>query len=350
MNFFIAFLTNLYTKLLHLYPVRFRAEFAEEMQVVFRDSLKDATKDGLLPLIVLCLREYGGLPFLIMREFWHEFQRKDSRMLHENIVQTPEKSSTAGQAIMGSLPFVVFGLFLILLEIPIDWKLPAWFDTFSGVIFILLLIVPAIGFGIGWVQKFPRWSYPYAGMAFVMALYIANVTTPGLNILGYPIFGRELWGWRAGIPLAIAFIVVLAISRSFRPFGKLFTNLWEDWSILSYLMVGLLPLLIAFQFDEIDRLYSLYFMVPFAVLLVGMVLLYLRSKSTWQQVLVLTIGVIAIIFPSVLGSNSYWLDHNGMHLSGASRMLVMAGKIALIMLVPAWLELLRRSVSRLRTT
>jgi hypothetical protein len=65
---------------------------------------------------------------------------------------------------------------------------------------------------------------------------------------------------------------------------------------------------------------------------------------------VLTIGVLAIIFPSVLGSNSYWLNHGGMFLSAASRMLLTAGKIAIIMLVPAWLELLRGSIRRLRTT
>jgi hypothetical protein len=335
---------------MHFYPVRFRAEFAEEMQTVFQDSLNDTIKVGIRSVVILCLRGYGSLPFNVIREFWHELQRKDTRMLHENIVQSPENSATAAQVMMGSLPFLVFGLFLILLEIPIDWKLPAWFDTFTGVIFVSLLLVPAIGFGVGWVQKFPRWSYPYAGMAFVMALYIANVTTPGLNILGYPIFGRDPWGWRAWIPLAMALIAALAVSRSFQPLVKLFTNLWEDWSILSYLMVGLLPLLIAIQFDEIDRLYSLYFMVPFAVLLVGMVLLYLRSKSTWQRVLVLTIGVFAIVFLAVLGSNSYWLNHNGMHLSGARSMLILTGKIALIMLVPAWLELMRRSVSRLRTT
>lgn len=350
MKFVVSSLTHLYAKLIHLYPVRFRSEFAEEMQIVFQDSLNDALKKGIRSAVILCLREYGSLPFNVIREIWHELQRKETRMLPENTVPSPGNSATTAQAIMGSLPFLVFGLFLILLEIPIAWKLPAWFDTFSGVIFVSLLILPAIGFGIGWVQKFPRWSYPYTSMAFVMALYIANVTTPGLNILGYPIFGREPWGWRACIPLATAFIVVLAITRSFRPFVKLFTNVWEDWSILSYLMVGLLPLLIAFQFDEIDRLYSLFFMVPFAALLVGMVLLYLRSKSTWRQVLVLTIGVIVIIFPSVLGSNSYWLNQDGMHLSGASRMLVMAGKIALIMLVPAWLELLRRTVGPLRTT
>jgi hypothetical protein len=73
----------------------------------------------------------------------------------ENIVKPPEKAMTAGQVIMASLPFVVFGLFLILIEIPIDWKLRAWFDTFAGVIFVSLLILPATGFGIGWVRKFP---------------------------------------------------------------------------------------------------------------------------------------------------------------------------------------------------
>jgi hypothetical protein len=350
MSFLAQFVVDAYSKMLNLYPRRFKDEFAVEMYTVFKHSVVEAAEQGALALILVCGREFMGMPFNVLKEFGHELQRKETRMLHENIVPSPENSATAAQAIMGSLPFLVFGLFLILIEIPIDWKLPAWFDTFAGLIFVLLLILPAIGFSIGWVQKFPRWSYPYTGMAFVMALYIANVTTPGLNILGYPIFGREPWGWRACIPLATAFVAALAISRSFQPFGKLFTNLWEDWSILSYLMVGLLPLLITFQFDEIDRLYSLYFMVPFAVLLVGMVLLYLRSTSTRQRVLVLTIGVIAIIFPSVWGSNSYWLNHNGMYLSGASRMLFLAGKIALIMLVPAWLELLRRSVNRLRTT
>lgn len=290
------------------------------------------------------------LPFNILREFWHEFQRKETRMLPENIGQSPEKSVTAVQVVMGSLPFVVFGLFLILLEIPMEWDVPAWFDTFAGVIFAFLLIVPAIGFGIGWVQKFPRWSYPYAGMAFLMALYIANVTTPGLNILGYPIFGRELWGWRSWIPLAMAFVVALAISRSFRPFARLFTNLWEDWSILSYLMVGFLPLLIAIEFDEIDRLYSLYFMVPLSILLVGMVIFYLRGHRTWQRVLALTVGILIIIVATSVGSTAYWLEHGGTSLANAWRLTGRAIVIILIMLLPAWLELLRWSVSRLRAT
>ena len=113
-------------------------------------------------------------------------------------------------------------------------------------------------------------------------------------------------------------------------------------------MAGALPFLVMLAFDEIERLYSLYFMVPFAMLLVGMVALYLRSQYIWQRVLVLTIAVLAILLPAVLGSNSYWLAHNGMHPSGARRMLTLAGQASVIMLLPAWLELLRRLVGRLR--
>ena len=352
MSFVIAFLTDFYSKLLLLYPRRFRDEFASEMQDVFRDSLNEASKDGIFPLLILCLRELGGFPFNILRELWHEFERKEAMMLHENTLNPPEKSTTTGQVILGSLPFFVFGLIMILLELPNPDELIAseWFNTLANILFATLMILPAIGFGIGWVQNFPRWSYPYTGMAFILAFYIRSSSTPGLNFFGIPIFGRELWGWRAWIPLAVAFIVALAISRSFKPFLRFFSNLWQDWSIPSYFMAGALPLLVMFAFDEIDPQYSLYFMVPFSVLLVGMAVLYLRSQYSGKRVLVLTIGVLAILFSAVLGSNSYWLAHNGMHLSGARETLALAGKISVIMLLPAWLELLRRVVGRLRTT
>jgi hypothetical protein len=351
MNFVITFLTEFYSKLLLLYPRRFRDEFAGEMQIVFMDSVNEAIQDGILPLASLCLRELGGLPLNILREIWHEIQRKETMMLHENILNSPEKSTPTGQVIIGSLPFFLFGLIMILLELP---NLEAlimleWFNTLANILFFTWLIFPAIGFGIGWVRNFPRWSYPYTGMAFILALYIHNASTPGLSFFGIPIFGRELWGWRAWIPLAVAFISALVISRSFRPFFHFFSNLWQDWSIPSYLLAGVLPLLVMIAFDEIDRLYSLYFMIVFAMLLVGMVVLYLRSQYPWQRVLVLTIGILAIIYPAALGSNSYWLAHHGTFTSNAE-MFVRAGKVALIMLLPAWLELLRWLAGRLRTT
>jgi hypothetical protein len=183
----------------------------------------------------------------------------------------------------------------------------------------------------------------------IAALYIQNASTPGLRFFGIPIFGRELWGWRSWIPLTAALVIVLAVSRSFKPLTRFFVNLWQDWSIPSYLMVGALPFWVMIMFDEMDHVYSLFFVIPFTVLLVAMAFFYLRSRTTWQRVLALSLGVIVIIFPSVLGSNFYWQRHSGITLSGAESMLLLAAKVSLVMLLPAWLELFRRSAERLRT-
>ena len=339
MNFFTRLIVTVYSRSLVLYPRRFRNEFANEMTNVFRNSVMDAAREGTFPLILLYSREFMGMPFNILKEFWHEFQGEELVMLHKN------NSSSLFQVIMGVLPFFLFSLILVMFEIPAS----PFLNAVIALMFAVLLIIPVIGFGIGWVQDFPRWSYPYAGTALVLSLYFQNVSTPGLNFLGFPIFGRELWGWRAWVPLGIAFIIALAFSRSLKPFISFIVNLWNDWSILSYFMVSAVPLLVMFAFDEIDRMYSLYFMVPFGVLLVGMVVFYLQAQNAWQRVLALSLGVITIIFPAAIGMISYWLPRNGIFLSGVRTTWIRAITITIIMLLPAWLELARRFVGRLRT-
>ena len=345
MNSFARFVFTLYSHLLRLYPRRFQQEFAEEMRDVFSDLLENAGRDGFVPLARLCLRELGGLPLNISEEIWHELRGKELIMLNDNTSGPP---ATTGQVTIGTLPFFLFGIFMIMLELPITVFEAGWFAPLGLIVLIGgLLILPSVGFGIGWVQNFPRWSYPYVGMALVMALYIQNASTPGITLFGIPIFGRDLWGWRAWVPLVMAFVIALVVSRSFKPFLRFFTNLWNDWTIPSYLMLGVLPLLVAIAFDEMDRLYTLYFMITFAILFVGMAILYLRSQTRAQRVLILTLGVVVIVFSAELGSNSYWLAHHGTFTTNAE-ILVEAVKIATIVLIPAWLELLRRSVGRVR--
>jgi len=66
MNVLVASLTSLYSKLLLLYPRSFRDEFADEMQVVFSDSVNEASEGGIFSLTIVCLREAVGLPFNIL--------------------------------------------------------------------------------------------------------------------------------------------------------------------------------------------------------------------------------------------------------------------------------------------
>ena len=139
MNRVIASLTYLYSKLLLLYPHGFRNEFTDEMRVVFRDCLNEAVKDGILPFAFVCLRELGGLPFNILREFWHEFQGKELIMLNENTSSSP---ATTGQVMMGALPFFLFGLIMIMLELPIALFKLEWFNSLGGLLFASLTDPP----------------------------------------------------------------------------------------------------------------------------------------------------------------------------------------------------------------
>jgi hypothetical protein len=79
-NTIIAFLIHIYSRLLLFYPSRFRDEFAEEMRVVFKDSLNEAARDGTLALTLVCVREFGGLATHILQELWREVERKETVM------------------------------------------------------------------------------------------------------------------------------------------------------------------------------------------------------------------------------------------------------------------------------
>jgi hypothetical protein len=342
---------RMYAFLLRAYPADIRTVFGEEMQVTFSDAVQGNANHGTLPLIKTIFIEFFDFPLALWQAHFAKKTAQGSIKDTDMLLNDPmdaKKPATFGQIIMGSLPFFLFGLLMILLKIRGEWNFPLWMDTVGRFLFAFLLLLPAIGFAVGWVRNFPRWSYPYTAMAFLLGWYISSASTPGLNLFGYPIFGRELWGWRSWIPLGAAFVVALAISRSLEPIRKFFANLWDDWSIFSYLLAGILPFLVMVAFDEIDSLYSLYFMVPLAVLLVGMVVFYLQSRQARQRVLVLTVGTLTVLAATALGSNSFWLAHNGTTEFFARRTLNLAGMTALVMLLPAWLELLRRSMGRLR--
>ena len=172
-------------------------------------------------------------------------------------------NSSWKSALIGALPFMLWGIALIGNEIPHEWTIHDWTRSGFVVLFFFILFLPSIGFGVAWIQGFPRWSYPYVTLAVIFSLYLTNASTPGITFFGYPTFDRELWGWRAWVPLLIATVASLLISRSLRSVSRLFANVWNDLTLLTLGLFGIMPLLVAIFFDEMDRQYSLSFMVAF---------------------------------------------------------------------------------------
>lgn len=250
-------------------------------------------------------------------------------------------SSTWGATLAGMALFIITGLRLILGEIPHDWPVPAWLPAVTGVLLLSLLVLPAIGFGVGWVKGFPCWSYPYVGFELLISLYMMNMATPGLRVLNYTFGRNDLWGWRAWIPFLVMAAIALLVTRSLRPVLRLFINVWKDWTRLTFGMFGFMPLLVFIGFDEVDRLYSLPFMVALTIVMAGTALGYLRSARPRQRVLALLVGIVLTLAVIIVAPMAYWLENGWVNVPGT----IIGGIVVVgVMFSPALVVPLRQYV------
>jgi hypothetical protein len=294
MNTFLRYISSFYSQILHLYPRSFRDEFAEEMQVVFRDSLNEAVRDGILSLALVCLRELGGLPIHILREFLHEFERKEMIMVTEkaNTKSTVGKGITRWDAVLGTLPFALFGLLcmLIKIELPIHVGYP--FLAFSA--------ISVLGLIVGLAKGFPRWAYSYLGWSILMSWWwmmmpIDTFSNPS------PLTHNQYLGWWAWIPLLAAIGLGVLFARSFRPIRRLAGGIWQDWTYLS-LMIYSFVAFVQLIYDEIHHPYLFAFMAASTLVICWAVWVFLQSASSWKRLIVLLAGFFVSL---VLNNISY---------------------------------------------
>lgn len=234
--------------------------------------------------------------------------------------------------------FVLCGLSLIFNELPFEWPPPNWVRSVNGFLIVGKIVLLPIGLCIGWIRSFPRWSYPYVAHVLFFSLYMMNVATPGF------LFGRELWGWRAWVPLAVVVVISVLMTQSLRPLRKFFTNIWEDWTLLTFGLFGSMPLLIGVSFDEVDRLYSLFFMVILTLLMVGTVFIYMQKPAHRARIAVLLIGILLTITLTMAVPTIYWHHHGDTNIIAS----VIAGiVIFLLFFSPALISLLPRLKRRI---
>jgi hypothetical protein len=203
-------------------------------------------------------------------------------------------------ALAGAGLFILWGIALIANEIPPEWSIPDWFTSLVLYIFIFGLFLTPVVMILAWCNNFPVWSYPYTVHFVIFSLYMTMVATPGLRLFRMDLFGRQVWGWRAWLPLLVIALVSLLLTRSFRPLAHFFTNIRADWTVLLFGFSGLLPLFVFIAFDEQDRLYSLIFMVILTALMVGMAWMYMISQHKRTRMLILLLGMLAVITTAIL--------------------------------------------------
>ncbi len=210
---------------------------------------------------------------------------------------------------------------------------------------------------LGWLKGFPRWSYAYLGLMLPFSALLTRAATPGLHLFGHTFSHNELWGWRAWIPLLFVAALAFLITRSARFQVRFFTNIWHDWTRLSFAFYGAVPLLLGISFDEVHNPYEAHSLAAAAVLLALGAYLYVRGTSVWRRIIALVGGftlswAIAVLFLSTHwherfewgapGPGPYWMDT-------AQRMTQEWVILVVWLLAPALIGALRRSTRFLRT-
>ncbi len=127
---------------------------------------------------------------------------------------------------------------------------------------------------IGWVKDFPRWVFPYWGMALLISLYMHSFTG---TIAGYEVRG----GWWVWTPLGIVVLVGLLWRRNLKPVYALFRSLWQDWTLPSFAFYGALPLLVIAAYDEVhnEGAFVTLILVILGIGAIG----YMRTQTPWRR-------------------------------------------------------------------
>lgn len=325
--------TWIYRRLLRLYPPDFRDEFGEEMTAVFTQALADTQRQGHPALLIWYGREFASLLAALMQEQRRSWRREEAIMNPTNPVNhtldTDQSERETPLAILaGMLPFVLFGLMYVLKGVnyhaPLAWMGQGVYGI-HGYLGLMVLGLALIGLGIGWAQRFPRWSYAYLGVAVMNS-----------------------WGWRGWLPLLALTAVMLLLTRSLRPLRQLFVGMWQDWTRLSFVLYGALTCLILVVSYDNKGWYDNTLFLPLNLFLLTLVLaggafFYMWCQRPWRRVVALQLAII--LYPPVSAAVES-LDGNNFFVSPDS---VVAWLFIIIiwfgvMFMPGVLGLVHRAV------
>ncbi|MGE5838660.1 MAG: hypothetical protein ACM34H_01915, partial [Deltaproteobacteria bacterium] len=166
MNQLVRLVIRAYSRMLDLYPRRFKDEFAAEMHTVFRNTVMDAAEDGLFSFFLVCGREFMGMPFNILREIWHEFQEEVMTMPYTQFA--PLRRGTWGESFWAGLPHLLIAALFAATGALANTGLAA----VLGIVFGLLLLAGFLAtIYYTWRNHWPAWSaswYGYIGLIILL--------------------------------------------------------------------------------------------------------------------------------------------------------------------------------------
>lgn len=351
-------LTRLNSHLLNLYPGRFLDEFGGEMDDVFAQTLSALDDSGIplatrrLKMVRLFFREVWSFPlaYLDARRYQISLGAEDAPLGKTSFGEQDAteiwmgRRASWGEALIGALPFLLFGLAYLLEGITeLGGHYGPAFNLLDGSLMDRPLNHPAIiltapigvyfisvlGLLFGTLKGFPRWSYAYLGMSIYFGWYYGSGSFSGVHY--------DSWTW---LPLFAAIILGLFFTRSLQPLTRLLQGSWNDWTRLSFALYAFAaPMTTVVFFDGDWGSFQLYILFFDTVLLTAGAVTYLRSRTSWSRVLSLEAVVLVLVIKG-MRYPSFIEDLLALHWQAFLFIIIYFGWL----IMPAVIGLLRRGV------
>ena len=340
-------LGRIYGVLVRFYPRRFRAEFGAEMRAVFADAVAETAARGWIPLAGLCLRELRDWPGAVLRAHW--LTLREEMKVGEGIVMSSdemERSAFWGKTLLALGPLLLYPV-LSLLGLIFAPFLANLSDP-NVALGIMFAVIGAclIALVAGWVKRFPRWVFPYWGFALVVTLYMDGFTG---TVAGYRVRG-DWWVWA---PLGGVALLGLLWTRSVEPVLTLLKSIWRDWTLLSFVLYGALPLLFASAYDEVRSAYVAISLLAL-VQAIGAIF-YMRAKGIWRR-FALLIGGYSLTWLGLMihqaiywnGRQEVWMSEPGSWVETLQWLSPIGATLLAILAAPMLIGVLREAMKLTR--
>lgn len=168
-------------------------------------------------------------------------------------------------------------------------------------IFVLAYLVLLVGLGVGWVQGFPPWSYPYAGLVLALTFVLVSQHDSEESFLVNLVFSLLF-----SLPFILLVLVAMLVSRTERSLGRFARKIRRDWTLLSFLFYGATPLVLMVAFIQVEFSFGISFLVGATLALLAGALAYLNANKTWWRWASLAIGLTIAWGIATAGGVTYW--------------------------------------------
>jgi len=293
-----------YTLLLRLYPRRFRAEFADEMQAVFTEARTEAAAQGRLG--VLFLRELRDAPQSIARAYWHGWTNKwqeGAKLIREAASAAdlppppPDGRESWRQVGLELSLFLIAGLLLILVTyLPLAGLSAGW-QRNLGILGRVVVPLTLPIFLIGLARGLPRWAYPSGGL--LLSYYVLTANQSGV----LPFLVAMLLA--STILAVMALVTNVQLSPLPAPVRRIGQSLSLDWTRLSFGLYGAVPLATIFAFDDALTNNRTPYLAIAVLSMVACALIYCRSRQSTLQITALLAGMSLSIWAALLDKASF---------------------------------------------